>query len=123
MQADIFEASTLFLVFYWGWLVLAWRFAARWKWLQAFHPDWRHGITGRNAILYGLAAVAAWVIANSALVLLAGVPSGAQMLAVTLWIAVTTGVVAALAVAYVVVSRRDGTPITGDRPAGSRQQH
>ena len=122
MQAGIFEASTFFVVLYGVWLVLAWRFAPRWKWLQAFHPGWRHGITGRNAVLYGLAVLAAWVITNSALVLLAGVPSGAQVLAATLWIAVTTGVVAVLAIAYVVMSRRAGNPIIGDEPAGPRRQ-
>jgi hypothetical protein len=108
----LFVASTVFLAMYVIWLVLAVRFAAGWKWLQAFHPDWRHGITARNALLYGFAAAAAWFIANSGLVFLAGVPPGAQVLGLTVWVAIATVALVAWGVAYTVLSRRRdaGTP-------------
>jgi hypothetical protein len=112
LQLIVFVASSGFLAMYVIWLVLAVRFAARWKWLRAFHSDWRHGITTRNAVLYGLAAMVAWLIANSALVLLAGVPPGAQILALTLWVSIATVALVAWGVAYSVLSRRrdSGTP-------------
>jgi len=112
LQFMVFVASSGFLAMYVIWLVLAVRFAARWKWLQAFHSDWRHGITPRNALMYGLAAMVAWLVVNSALVLLAGVPPGAQTLALTVWVAIAAVALVAWGVAYTVLSRtRDsGTP-------------
>lgn len=105
LQLIVFVASSLYLGMFALLQLLLWRFAARWRWLQAFHTDWRNGISGRNAFITWLGALGSWVLVNGGLWLLSGTPASARPLAVGLWVAIATIGLVAWFVAYLMVWR------------------
>ena len=110
LQLIVFVASSLYLTLFAVLQLLLWRYAARWRWLGAFHRDWRNGISGRNAFLPWLGALGSWVVVNGGLWLLTGTPASAQPLAMGLWIAIGTVVFVAWFVAYMLVWRPRSRP-------------
>jgi hypothetical protein len=110
LQVIVFVGSSLYLAIFAVLQLLLWRYAARWRWLTAFHKDWRYGISGRNAFITWLGALATWVLVNGGLWLVSGTPASGQPLAIGLWVAVATIGLVAWFMAYLVVWRPRSKP-------------